>query len=176
MKPLLGGTLYWTVNPEFNTGAEEEAPQKRTVDFVMLTTFEMDSGCTYSFGNRVTCAGKKNGAADVHGVLCVKAIKQLSPSSNPEYATRHIAGENGAIGECPYVWKTPRDPTQIGDCQTKPPQVNWLAGIQCYGNVEPQYNNLHIPDTGPDSKVGPCTFPPEASRHDAPPCFRFHPD
>jgi hypothetical protein len=148
MKPLLGGTMYWTVNPEFNAGISSGSQRnlKRTVDFVMLTTFEMDPDCTYAAGNRVSCQGKKNGVADAHGVLCVKAIKQRSKTLSPQYGTRHLKGPDGAVGECPYTWKSPRDPENVAICKTQQVQDSWLAGVECYSNVEPQYNNNHIPD------------------------------
>ena len=133
MQPLLGGHLYWTVDKNFMAGG-----RNRKVKLTLLSAFEMDDRCTYTVGSAIDCKST-NGAADVHGILCVKMIKH-DTNDLPQVVTAHIDAD-GKLGECPYVWDSFRPSLSAEDqakCKTQGAEIdNWKIGIKCHSNVHP---------------------------------------
>ena len=150
MKPLLGGHLYWRVNKNFEKGGRE-----RQVHFTLLTAFEAnEDACIYSAGDRVMCgsdASKEkppNGAADVHGVLCVKMIRHTD-ADVPQIITPNIRNPDGTMGACPYVhelqtWRLTQPEQEL--CLTEPDLVkNWvdrMPPVRCYANIHPAMTSV----------------------------------
>jgi hypothetical protein len=141
MKPLLGGHLYWTVDRDFMKGGGH-----RKVQFVLKTAFEMDKeACTYNKNQEVACQGDKsqtkpaNGAADIHGVLCIKMVRHTDKDA-PEVVTGHIAHEDGSLGACPYVYNEPRTEEDKEKCyepDSDPLKLFREQKIKCFSNVNP---------------------------------------
>jgi hypothetical protein len=150
MKPLLGGHLYWRVNRDFMKGGKE-----RQVHFTLLTAFEAnEDACIYSAGDRVMCGGDgtkespPNGAADVHGVLCVKMIRHQDTDDKPQIITPNIRNADGTMGACPYVhelqtWRLTSEEQSL--CLTDDLVKIWrdnMPPVRCYSNIHPAMTSV----------------------------------
>ena len=148
MKPLLGGHLYWRVDRDFMKGGND-----RQVHFTLLTAFEAnEKACIYSAGDRVMCGGDgstekpPNGAADVHGVLCVKMIRHQDSNDKPEIITPNIRNPDGTMGACPYVhelqtWRLNAEDQTL--CLTGDLVTLWRDNrLRCYSNIHPAMTSV----------------------------------